>query len=138
VIASPLARSLVKPLAGPVTGRSTGGLPYAPAMRVTVTATGSDTDRGTALLAAYATAAALPGLSATNRAVVLLPDGNYKLTAAMVLDTDFVDLAAVVPAMGGRILPTDEFGENNGSSMSHRLKLYRQPPGFFYPRDNPF
>ena len=74
----------------------------------------ADTDaaRGTALVAAYAAAASLtPGgvaLSITNRARVLIPPGRYELTATLDLDTNYVDLIATEPEMGGFPQPADD------------------------------
>lgn len=60
---------------------------------VIVEPTTSATDNGTALLAAYTTAKALTGLTATNRATVIVPPGTYDMGAsALVLDTQYVDL----------------------------------------------
>lgn len=132
-MSAPLARPLVKPLAGPLTGRSEGSL-YAPDRTVTVAAAATDLLRGEALVAAYTTAKAITGLSATKRARVLIPDGAYKLAATLTLDTDFVDLSAVVPAMGTR-LPTDHdsllyypLGEPGGVDLDQ----YRPPPVAVY------
>lgn len=63
-------------------------------------------DNGTNLASAYAAACALtPGgsaLSATNRAVVAIPPGTYRLATAvgsccLELDTEYVDLVALAP-----------------------------------------
>lgn len=60
---------------------------------VIVEPTTSDTDNGTALLAAYTTAKALTGLTATNRATVIVPPGTYDMGAsALTLDTQYVDI----------------------------------------------
>jgi hypothetical protein len=46
-------------------------------------------------------------LSRTNRAQVVLPPGSYKIASTLTLDTDFVDLVALIPEKGGDRLPTD-------------------------------
>jgi hypothetical protein len=82
-----------------------------PEKSIVVSPDGTDGDRGTALLAAYAAAKLLtPGgaaLSRTNRAQVVLPPGKYKIDTTLILDTDFVDLVALVPEKGGDRQPTD-------------------------------
>jgi hypothetical protein len=64
----------------------------------------TDAARGTNLATAYTAAAALtPGgnaLSATNRAVVLIPPGMYARSTALAMSAEFVDLIALVPAAG--------------------------------------
>jgi hypothetical protein len=89
----------------------------------------SDDDRGLALAAAYQDAKTLsPGgfaLSAANRAMVVLPLGNYRLTSTLVLDADFVDLVAQIPQSGG--VPSDTDDWNLGVKSVPR-SMYR-PPG---------
>lgn len=90
-------------------------------------------DRGTALLAAYASAKALtPGgaaLSENNRAKVIIPPGLYDLASSTLdLDTEFVDLEALVPEMGGDRLPTD-YDYSNGTTS---LDSFRPPRTLIY------
>lgn len=65
---------------------------------VMVEPTTSATDNGLALQAAYATAKAITGLTATTRASVILPPGRYTLASDFNMDTAFVDIVG----MGGR------------------------------------
>lgn len=63
---------------------------------VIVEPTTSATDNGTALLAAYTTASALTGLTATNRATVIVPPGTYDMAAGkLTMDTQYVDVAGL-------------------------------------------
>lgn len=100
---------------------------YDPASTVLVNPSGTDAERGVALAAAYAAAKLLtPGgsaLSATNRATVLLPVGKYYLSAALVMDANYVDIAAVTPSMGGDRLATDDANQN----VAQDLSTYRPP-----------
>lgn len=81
-------------------GTTAGGIPVGgltSAAVVSVRASGTPTENGTALLAAYATAKLLtPGgaaLSATHRVTVYAPPADYDLgSASLTLDTQFVDL----------------------------------------------
>jgi hypothetical protein len=70
-------------------------------------------ENGANLRTAYTTAKALTphgaALSATNRAVVILPPGAYALTETLTLDADYVDLVAAVPSAGAA--PPDSFYE---------------------------
>jgi hypothetical protein len=104
---------------------------------VIVDTNGTDTQRGTALVAAYAAAKLLTpngkALSATNRASVLLPLGGYELVETLVLDTDFVDLFALVPTRGDNIQIGEFFqpiseGDNTGCSLS----TFRPPSTLVY------
>ncbi len=94
----------------------------------------TDTERGTNLLAAYAAARLLtPGgnpLSASNRASVILPPGNYRVTDSFELDTNFVDLVAQVPQAGGprRATDVDEHPEDGGTSRA----FFRPPLTLVY------
>lgn len=89
----------------------------------------SDDDRGLALHAAYQDAKTLsPGgmpRSAHNRAMVILPPGNYRLTSTLILDGEFVDLMAQTPQSGGVVADTDDW--NMGGASVPR-SMYR-PPG---------
>ncbi len=78
-------------------------LPRVGEAHVLVTVTSSATTNGANLLAAYTQAKALTphgaALSATNRAVVIVPPGNYDLgTSQLTLDTEFVDLVGLTTA----------------------------------------
>ena len=77
---------------------------YDPSGTVIVDPSGTDSDRGLALVAAYSLAKLLTPngspLSATNRATVVIPPGGYSLASTFTLDRDFVDLAALVPTSG--------------------------------------
>lgn len=99
---------------------------------VVVDASGTDTDRGTALLAAYTAAKALTpngaALSATNRAAVVLPVGKYKLATTLELDADFVDLIAQVPTKPFRRLATDV--DNSADAVD--LTMFRPQPTLVY------
>lgn len=68
---------------------------------VVVTVTGNETTNGTNLATAYTAAKLLtPGgsaLSASNRAYVVLPEGEYLRTTSLTLDTNFVDFIAETP-----------------------------------------
>jgi len=80
-----------------------GKLPKTGPAYVIVDVTNDAVQNGANLLSAYAQAAALTphgqALSPTNRAVVLVPPGNYDLSAAqLVLDTDYVDLVGLSTA----------------------------------------
>lgn len=91
---------------------------------VVVDPSGTDLQRGTALVAAYAAAKLLTpngaALSANNRAVVVIPVGRYKLTSSLVLDTDFIDLVAQVPAKPARRLSTDDDPETPANTSHCR------------------
>jgi hypothetical protein len=82
----------------------------------------TDADRGTNLATAYTAAAALtPGgnaLSASNRAAVLIPPGHYARTTALAVNTNYVDLIALKPEMGGRRSPTDYDVSDGSTSLS--------------------
>ncbi len=97
---------------------------------VFVDPSGTDLQRGAALVAAYEAAKLLTpnglALSAFNRAAVSIPPGNYKLTATLTLDGEFVDLIASVPAKPSprREFDVDNIGESNPIDFS----TYR--PGF--------
>lgn len=82
---------------------------------VVVDASSSPTLNGTALRSAYAAAAALnPGgssLSATNRATVLIPPGNYNMGSTKFdLDTEYVDLVGLGSRDDVRIYGTQATG----------------------------
>lgn len=89
----------------------TGVATVDPERSVVVSPVGTDVERGTALVAAYAAAKVMTpngaALSRTNRAQVVLPPGNYKIASTLTLDTNFVDLVALIPEKGGDRLPTD-------------------------------
>lgn len=98
-----------------------GGLPHSAFLKMTsdacvvVQTTSSASQNGLNLLEAYAVAKALtPGgspLSATNRAVVIVPPGNYDLgTGALILDTEFIDLVGLSTARDDQYI----FGASNG------------------------
>jgi hypothetical protein len=86
-----------------------------PENTIVVQTTGNTVQNGENLHAAYAAAKLLKpnglDLSAANRAIVLLPPATYQLTSAgsgtLELDTDFVDLIAMVPDMPKPHLATD-------------------------------
>jgi hypothetical protein len=103
-----------------------------PSASVIVDAEGSDTDRGTALVAAYAAAKLLTpngaALSASNRAQVIIPIGKYKLSDTLVLDTNFVDLIALIPGRGGDLQDTDDEIENTINSLDN----FRPPATLIY------
>jgi hypothetical protein len=105
-----------------------------PGSSVIVDSSGTDTQRGTALVAAYAAAKLLtPGgsaLSASNRAQVVIPPGNYKLSATLVLDTDFVDLTALVPTKPARRLATDV--DSYGFTGDTSFQFFRPQPTLVY------
>ena len=108
-----------------------------PRNSVTVAAGDTDNARGTALLAAYTAAKLLTpngaALSANNRAQVIIPPGKYKLTATLILDTDFVDLVALVPQKGGAILETDLFPTvGDAPDVGIDLQYFRPPPTLVY------
>ncbi len=100
---------------------------------VVVAEAATDALRGTALGAAYAAAKALtPGgeeISVTNRAAVLIPPGRYALTSTLDLNTDGVDLIALVPEMGGARMLTDCDSLDGGASP---LSTYRPPSTEIY------
>ncbi len=84
--------------------------------------------RGTALLAAYATAKARTpysaAISATNQVNIYLPPWWYDTgSSTLTLDTDYVNLLALYPEMGGHRMPTDN-DLNNGSTS---LDEFRPP-----------
>jgi len=98
---------------------------------VAVVADGAtDAARGTNLATAYTTAKALtPGgaaLSKTNRAAVLIPKAHYNLAATLDLDTEFVDLIALEPEMGGPRQPTDH------DPLTSESTGFRPPPTLVY------
>lgn len=70
---------------------------------IAVDPSGTDTARGTALLAAYTAAKLLTpnnaALSASNRATVLLSPGVYALTASLTLNASFVDIIAMAQGL---------------------------------------
>lgn len=103
---------------------------------VVVDASGTDTQRGTALQAAYVAAKALtPGgsaLSNTNRAAVILPAGAYKLSSTLTLDTNYVDLVALTPTQGGTRLATDSDEQGGETSLTN----YRPPVTVVYSDEN--
>lgn len=82
---------------------------------------GTDADRFAKLDAAYTSAgSATPGgnaLSTTNRACVLIPPGRYDVGAATwAVDTDYVDLIALVPEKGG---DRKEFDADKDGSITY-------------------
>ncbi len=97
---------------------------YNPLRAVMVDDTGSDTDRGTALRAAYAIAQGMSPTS-TDRVTVVLPPGRYKLTTPLDLDTDYIDLVALEPESGGDRMPTDD--DLEGVSGPSSLDTYKPP-----------
>jgi len=116
------AESLI--LSAPTQPTATG------ANSVTVTVTGTATTNGTNLRTAYTAAKALtPGgnaLSASNRAMVILPVAEYDMgSTTFTLDANFVDLIAQTPvnpitADSGAHLPlsTDDTTETDAQSLS--------------------
>ncbi len=83
---------------------------------IVVDVAGDAAGNGANLLAAYDAAKALTPcgspLSATNRAVVLVPPGQYGLgTGALVMDTDFVDLVGLSTARENQHI----YGASNGA-----------------------
>lgn len=77
-----------------------------------LTGTDTDTERGTALVAAIAAVQLLtPGggaISSTNRARLLIPPGRYNVGSnEPAITSSGVDLVALVPEMGGRRCYTD-------------------------------
>ncbi len=96
----------------------------------------TDAASGLNLAAAYAAAAALtPGgnaLSASNRAVVLIPPGGYSLSSTLDLDTDFVDLVAMAPAMGGPLIDTDVEWTGPADAATSVTTHFRPPPTLIY------
>ena len=107
-----------------------------PESAIVVESSGTDTQRGTSLIAAYAAAKALTPngavLSATNRATVVLMPGAYKLTSTFILDTNFVDILAQVPSLGGARLATDSDEQGGETPMSN----YRPPATVIYSDDS--
>lgn len=99
------------------------------------TASTTDAERGTALTDAYDLAVDLtPGgnaLAEDNRAAVLIPPGSYQLVATLDLDTEFVDLLALVPEKGGEPESTDV--DNSASGVS--LDQFRPPRTLIYTDD---
>ena len=113
-----------------------GAVGYNPSSTVVVNATGSDLERGSALVAAYSSAKLLTpngaALSSTNRATVMLPPGSFKLTATLILDANFVDVTAMVQASGGARVSTDS-DEQGGETP---LTNYRPPVTVIYADDS--
>lgn len=109
---------------------------YAPDTLVIVRRGATDAASGTNLAAAYTRAKALtPGgnaLSAQNRAVVQIPPGGYSLSSTLDLDTDFVDLVAMVPAMGGALLDTDVEWTGAKEAATPVTTHFRPPPTLIY------
>jgi len=109
---------------------------YAPDAMVFVRRGATDAASGINLAAAYARAKTLrPGtsaLSASNRAVVLIPPGGYSLSSMLTLDTDFVDLVAVAPAMGGPPIDTDVEWTGTVDAATPVLTHFRPPPTLIY------
>lgn len=63
---------------------------------VIVEPTDTATTNGTRLLAAYTTASAMTGLTATQRATVIVPPGKYDLGASeLTMDTSYVDVVGL-------------------------------------------
>ena len=94
---------------------ATDVLPRVGEAHVLVTVTDNATTNGTNLLAAYAEAKALTphgaALSATNRAVVIVPPGSYDLgTGQLTLDAEFVDLVGLTTNHDSQYI----FGTSNG------------------------
>ncbi|MCL2640347.1 MAG: hypothetical protein FWD53_05840 [Phycisphaerales bacterium] len=88
---------------------------------IKVTATGSPTENGTALLAAYLAAAALApygnNRSASNRAVILLSPGIYDLgTGSLAMNAEYVDLVGS-GAPEDTIITSACNGANTGTVM---------------------
>jgi len=104
--------------------------PYSSDGVVSVVRGATDAASGTNLATAYAAAKLLtPGgaaLSATNRACVLIPPGGYALTATLDLDTDFVDLVAMCPEMGGDRLPADDDTTPGSYYRPPRTQVYAE------------
>jgi len=95
------------------------GLPRTGAAYIIVTTTDDATANGANLLAAYAAAAALTPhgspLSATNRAVVLLPPGRYDLGAGqLVMDEEYVDLVGLSTARENQHIHGSSNGPGTG------------------------
>lgn len=100
---------------------------------VTVTVTGTATTNGTNLRTAYTAAKALtPGgnaLSATNRAMVILPVAEYDMgSTTFTLDANFVDLIAQTPVNpitgdSGAHLPEDT--DDSTEAVAQSLSEYR-------------
>lgn len=108
-----------------------GGVVIDPTSTVMVDASGTDAERGTALLAAYAAAKLLlpngAALSATNRATVILPPGKYKVTSTLTLDTSFIDICGLVTAAIERSA-TDSDSYTSAADASN----FRPPPAYVY------
>jgi len=113
--------TLTKALQGAVADAARIGAEYMPgnalllnaSASVTVSPSGTDAQRGTALVAAYAAAKLLTpngvARSATNRACVVLPPGKYK-TSNFQLDAEFIDIIPLVWEKPTRIQETDYLG----------------------------
>lgn len=89
---------------------------------ITAPSTGTAVQNGQALLAAYEQAKNLlphgQPLSAANRAVLLVPPGRYDLTtAALVLDTEFVDVVGLSTARENQYIYGPGNGEGTGVIM---------------------
>lgn len=80
---------------------------------VMVEPTTTAADNGDALVAAYTTAKALSGLTATNRATVIVPPGTYTLSADLDMDTAYVDIVGLTGN------PNDVFID--GASIDQRV-----------------
>ena len=66
---------------------------YASNRILRVSTSGTDSDRGAALLVAYATAKTMTPAS-NNRVLIVLPAATYLLASALALDTSYIDLCA--------------------------------------------
>jgi len=100
---------------------------------VTVNASGSDLDRGSALIAARATARLLTpngsARSATNRVSVIIPPGAYKVAASFGMSDEFIDYIAQSPQNGGNRLASDN--DDAGGSPTP-LAQFRPPNTYIY------
>lgn len=91
--------------------------------------------RGTALLAAYATAKARTPYSAaisqTNQVNIYLPPWWYSLSDTLTLDTDYVNLIALFPEKGGSRRHSDADDESEGA-----IATFRPPQTVVYNNTN--
>lgn len=121
-------------LSGPVgpSGPASSAIDYSNSVLVSLAST--DLLRGEALVAAYITAKSLTpngtALSSNNRAQVVLPIGKYKLVSSLILDTNFIDLVALVPTKPSRRSPVDY--EDTPEVGGSNLATFRPQPTLVY------
>ena len=112
----------------PISAKNMGQFPVT--RSVLVDDTGSDTDRGTALRAAYAVAQGMSPTS-TDWVWVVIPPGRYNVTdhdadgTALLLDTNYIGLVALEPEDGGN-RNTIDYDPEGGLGPS--LLIYYRPP----------